>query len=111
MNCWQLCAKVSMSCRSWNRPFKRGGVPWILIGDFLPPENTEQEIEQEDQLCRPENEGGIGDEHIDWLLRNEELVLQRIVYAPHLAADTKDVHRIKDAIHADEADPEMNLAQ
>src|SRR5262245_17903566 len=86
-------------------------MPRVVLRHFSSGEDTAEEIDQENELRSKSDERGDRNEHIHTLLRDQEIIFRRIVKTPHLAADAKDVHWEKDAIDADEADPEMNLAQ
>ena len=70
-----------------------------------------KKLEMKINCAAPRTNAEIGNEHIHRLLRLEERVLSRIVETSHLSADAENVHREEDAVNADEAQPEMNLAE
>src|SRR5262249_16550246 len=111
MHCGKLFSKITMTRRRWRSPPQSSRVPRISFNHALPAEDAEEEVEQENQLGRSQNECGNRNEHVHRLLRLKEHVLSRVIDAPHLAANSNDVHREKHAIGTDECEPEMNFSQ
>src|SRR6476661_7993390 len=86
-------------------------MPRILLHDFLSRKNADQEIRQKDELRSKKNERRDRNENVQRLLRLEEVIVGRIVNAAHLPADSENVHREEHAIHASEAQPEVQFAK
>src|SRR5262249_53157975 len=99
----QLFSKITMSGGAWYGPFQSCRVPWVVLGYAFTCEDAHEEVEDEDQLRRPENERRVANKHVHRLLLHKEHVLSRIVNTSHLAADAKNVHRKEDAVCTDES--------
>src|SRR5262245_58092390 len=97
----KLFSKITMSRRGGYGPFQCRGVPRIALGCAFPDKDAEKEIDQENDLSRAQNKGGNGDKHVHRLLGLEKHVLGRVVDAPHLTADSNNMHWKKDAIRTD----------
>src|SRR5215472_7954925 len=74
---------VAMAGGRRRAPLKRVRVPWIF-NRLLAPEIAPDNVREEQELRRTEDEGADRDEHVDRLERLEEVVLGRIIDAPHV---------------------------
>src|SRR5438552_1334996 len=111
MHRWKLFSKITMSRRRRHGPFQGGRMPRVAFGGTLTCKDADEEIRQEDQLRRSQNERGDRDEYVHGLLGHKEHVLSWIVDAPHLAADSDDVHWEENTVNTNEREPEVNLSQ
>src|SRR4051794_28396248 len=100
MYCWQLFSKITMARGTRRKPLEAIRMPGIPFHSALTTENTNEEVEQEDQLSSSQNKGRNADKHIQGLLRLKKDVLGRIVNTAHLAANAENVHREEHAVNA-----------
>src|SRR5581483_8680232 len=104
-----LAAEVVKRRRRGNRPLQRSCLPWILRSG-LAPEAAVDQVVQENELRRAGDQGGDSDELVYRDQRLHEVVNERLI-AAHIAGQAQIVERHEDAVGADEAEPEVDLAQ
>ena len=63
------------------------------------------------KICRGARQNALMVMNMFSRLEMQELVLRRVVDAPHVAADAQDVHREERAVEGDEGEPEVELAE
>src|SRR5262249_40580019 len=101
---------VEVRRRRGGRPLERGRIPGIH-GCLRSCEQGPEEVDYEGDLGKAETHGADGDDDVPMLLVLEELVLHRVVDAPHLAAHPDDVHRKEREVEEDEGAPEVQMPE
>src|SRR5205085_9850784 len=103
----QLFSKVTMAGGYGSDPLETIRVPRITFHDAFSGEDTDEKVQDKDQLSRAQYKGGDGDKDINRLLGLQEDVLRRIVNPAHLAANADNVHGEKHAIGSNKRQPEV----
>src|SRR6516164_9597406 len=98
--------------RRWRRnsPFESRSFPRVL-GFLLAFEHTPEQVEDEDQLGGRRNEGGDRHEPVQmndvWCVQKSDL--RKPGVTADIAFQPQEVHGLKDAVSADEGEPEVDL--
>src|SRR5262245_35002049 len=105
--------RTEIAVTRWTRcfPFERRRMPWIVRGGTLAGPNAHEEIRKKDDLSGRQEKRRDRDEDVQHLLRLKKNIVRGIVDSSHLSTDSQNVHREEDAIDADEARPEVHLAE
>src|ERR1700676_1045145 len=101
-------AEVVKRRRRSRRPLERGSLPGI-VGRFGSPKAAPKQIEEEDKLRRADEEGSDADETMQGNQRRK-IIIGESGIAANIPREAQIMHGHKNAIHADESQPEVPLA-
>src|SRR5258706_758285 len=102
-------AEVVKRWRRSCRPLQRGSLPGI-VRCLCSPKATPKQIEEEDELGRADDESRYADETVQGNQRHK-IIIGESGIAANIPYETHIMHGHKDAIHTDESQPEVPLAQ
>src|ERR1700722_19723308 len=104
-----MSGKVVKRGRRCGGPLERSAFPRIHGSDRA-AEAAPDKVEKEDELSGASEQGVDGDEFVDGNERRQ-IVVHKSGVAANVANQTKVMHGHKNAVHAEEGEPEMPFAE